>query len=275
MKKILSKIKVAVVQFPGSNCEIETYYAVKELGFSASIVRWNNYKIIKNFAAFIIPGGFSYQDRIRAGVVAAKEPVMQEIILQADKNKPVLGICNGAQILVESALVPGIKNKLEMALAPNQMNINLKIERTGYYCNWVFLKKTQNCIFTLDINNDEILPLPIAHAEGRFTTAFKYAKLNIRRRITLSYCNVNGKIIKRFPENPNNSIFNASAICNKKGNVMAMMPHPERAFYIANLPLSLEGYWGDLRRNNYLSNGKNLYGPGYKVFNSLKKYFLS
>src|SRR3989338_3801427 len=112
---------IAVILFPGTNCEEETARACKSVGLNAEIVRWNSANI-ESYDGYIIPGGFSYEDRVRAGVISAKDPILKIIKKEAKKGKPVLGICNGCQILIESGLIPGLKDKVEMALAPNINN---------------------------------------------------------------------------------------------------------------------------------------------------------
>ena len=121
--------------FPGNNCEEETKDRCIDSGMDANIVRWNSKEDLSRYHGFVIPGGFSYEDRVRSGVIAAKEKIMDKIREEAKSGKPLLGICNGAQILVETGLIPGLKNKVEMALAPN---INPFI--SGYYCDWVYIK---------------------------------------------------------------------------------------------------------------------------------------
>jgi phosphoribosylformylglycinamidine synthase len=136
--------RVAVIQFPVVNCEYETRRALVASGLEAEIFRWNlNVSRLSSFDAFVLPGGFSYQDRIRAGAIAAKDAIMEEIANQAQKAKPVLGICNGAQVLVEAGLVPGLsEGRVEMALGPNRTD-----GRSGYLCEWVYVKAMEpsNC----------------------------------------------------------------------------------------------------------------------------------
>ncbi|MFC1691860.1 phosphoribosylformylglycinamidine synthase subunit PurQ, partial [Nanoarchaeota archaeon] len=164
-----SKYKIAVMLFPGTNCENETKRAVEAVGMNADIVRWNQADKLAEYDGYVLAGGWSYEDRVRAGVISAKDPVMKTIANQAAKGKPVLGICNGAQVLVETGLVPGINNAdIDFALAPN---INPKI--SGFYCVWTTLKNKspKKTAFTMNINEGELLPMPIAHGEGRFTTS--------------------------------------------------------------------------------------------------------
>ncbi|MBI2660802.1 phosphoribosylformylglycinamidine synthase I [Candidatus Woesearchaeota archaeon] len=216
---------IAVIYFPGNNCEEETLRAVLATGMDGRIVRWNQSGIEK-FDGYVIPGGWAYEDRIRAGVIASKDKIMDNVGKQAEAGKPLLGICNGAQILVETGLIPGLKNKVEMALAPN---INPFV--SGYYCTWINVKNLNpKTAFTSRFAQDEIVAMPIAHGEGRFTTkdADLIKELEKNSQIVFKYCNKEGKIINSFPVNPNGAVDNIAAISSKKGNIMAIMPHPER-----------------------------------------------
>jgi phosphoribosylformylglycinamidine synthase len=219
-------IRIAVILFPGTNCENETAIAVKAAGMDADIVRWNDVEKLASYDGYILPGGWSYEDRIRAGVIPAQDPLMKIIKKEAKKGKPVLGICNGCQILVESGLIPGLKDKIEMALAPN-----IKPPMSGFYCSWVKIKNVGKNAFNMLLEKNEIIDLPIAHAEGRFTTIENGLPNKLNKQIAFQYCDENGDIIDEFPVNPNGSILNIAGISNKKGNVLAMMPHPERATF--------------------------------------------
>ena len=221
--------KILILAFPGNNCEIETARAVAKAGFDAEIVRWNeDPKKIVSADGLVIPGGFSFEDRGRSGVVAAKNAVADIVRTMAAEGKPVLGICNGAQILVEMGLVPGFHpGKVEMSLARNRRVKNGKILGSGFFHDFVFLKKSGECAFT---HFEKILKMPIAHGEGRFVASEEVQKaICENRQIVLKYCDQEGNVHSDFPTNPNGSFENAAAICNPTGNVMAIMPHPERA----------------------------------------------
>src|SRR3989338_6121140 len=127
--------KVAVIFFPGNNCEEETLKVFEDSGMKADLVRWTTKKSLDDYDCFVLQGGFSYEDRIRAGVISAKDPLMQKIKKYANDGKIVLGICNGAQVLVESGLIPGNEDKVQMALAPNKNPFV-----SGYYATFVHLK---------------------------------------------------------------------------------------------------------------------------------------
>jgi len=227
-------MRIAVVQFPGSNCERETMLAVKRAGMEPVEFLWNESRE-KLYAmdGYIIVGGFSYEDRSRAGIIAALDPVMLELKAQSEKGKPILGICNGAQILVETGLVPGLENnKLGMALTENKRIAHGKILGTGYYNAWVNMRLTdeyQRNAFTRYLTAQDILHVPVAHGEGRFVmTTAMWQEIEQQGLHVFRYCDAEGKIIDHFPVNPNGSLGNTAAIANKAGNVMAMMPHPER-----------------------------------------------
>lgn len=227
-------MRIGIIQFPGSNCERETILAVKRAGMEPVEFLWNEPREkLSEFDGYIIVGGFSYEDRSRAGIIAALDPVMQEIKAQSETGKPVLGICNGAQVLVETGLVPGLENnKLGMVLTENKRIAHGKILGTGYYNAWVNMRlsdRHQRNAFTRHLKAADMLHIPVAHGEGRFVMSeallqeIKTQGLNV-----FQYCDEQGKIDEHFPVNPNGSMDNIAAISNKAGNVMAMMPHPER-----------------------------------------------
>src|SRR3989344_7892621 len=256
---------IAVIYFPGNNCEEESLRAVLASGMDGRIVRWNERKGIEKYDGFVIPGGWAYEDRIRAGVIAAKDPVFKVIKAEAENGKPVLGVCNGAQALVECGMIPGLKDKVEMALAPNK---NPFI--SGYYCTWVYIRAEQDksaCVFTKFIEKNSIIPVPIAHGEGRYTTRDEelLQKLIKNRQIIFRYSTKDGKIEDKFPTNPNGAMYNIAAVCNKNGNVMAIMPHPERASFVRQLPDITE------LKNKFVGNAKAMEdpAPAMHVFKSM------
>ncbi len=226
---------VAVLQLPGSNCEWETARAIDSAGGEAHVVRWNEpASSLAGFEAYVIPGGFSYQDRIRAGAVAARLPVLDVISRRASEGAPVLGICNGAQVLVEAGLVPGFRGgALEVVLAPNEMP-----GRDGYYTRWVLLGEgpaASRCLFTRGLGG-RILPVPMAHGEGRFWTRDPEVAIRLPSNVALTYRLPTGEMATAFPWNPNGSLASAAGITNEKGNVLALMPHPERAVLRGQIP---------------------------------------
>ncbi|OGT41829.1 MAG: phosphoribosylformylglycinamidine synthase I [Gammaproteobacteria bacterium RIFCSPHIGHO2_12_FULL_37_34] len=227
-------MRIAIIQFPGSNCERETILAVKRAGMEPISFLWNEpHEQLNEMDGFIIVGGFSYEDRSRAGIIAALDPIMQAIKIQSERGKPILGICNGAQILVETGLVPGLENnKLAMALTENKRMVNGKVLGTGYYNAWIHMRLShdyQRNAFTRHLNPKSILHVPVAHAEGRFVISEAlWQEIEVQGQSVFQYCDAEGNIIDHFPVNPNGSLHNIAAISNKAGNVIAIMPHPER-----------------------------------------------
>lgn len=222
-------MRVAVIYYPGTNDDCNVQRAVRAAGMEADIVMWNKSDVLDEYDGFILPGGWSYEDRIRAGVIAAKQPMMQAIKDAAKLGKPVLGICNGAQILIESGMIPGLSGSVEMALAPNR---NPWI--SGYYCTWTTIKSCRDTAFSR--KDDAIIQIPIAHGEGRFVTKDKRVLEEIEDLIAYQYCNPDGEVEDAFPTNPNGSYLAMAGLANKEGNVLAMMPHPERASWSRQVP---------------------------------------
>ncbi len=240
-------MKIAIVQFPGSNCERETILAVRRAGMIPVEFLWNESHLkLREMDGYILVGGFSYEDRSRAGIIAALDPVMQEIKVQSELGKPVLGICNGAQILVETGLVPGlVNNQLGMALSENKRIVDGKILGTGFYNNWIYMctRTHRNNAFTRHMSKESILNVPIAHAEGRFVMPEQLVQEIEKEGLNVfQYCDEQGNISDNFPVNPNGSMLNIAAVMNKAGNVMAMMPHPERTPAGDGIFLSMRDY---------------------------------
>lgn len=227
-------MNIAVIQFPGSNCERETELALRRAGMTPVEFLWNQpAEQLAQMNGFVIVGGFSYEDRSRAGIIAALDPIMNELKIQSQLGKPILGICNGAQILVEAGLVPGVHNhQLAMALTENKRIVNEQVLGTGFYNAWVNLKINSACpanAFTRSMQPGTILKIPAAHAQGRFVMSAEL--LNEMEQYGLNafqYCDEEGQLNADFPTNPNGSMANTAAVINKSGNVMAIMPHPER-----------------------------------------------
>lgn len=227
--------KFAVISFPGTNCEQEAVRAFKRNGMEAEIVLWNDPEMLAGkrlveFSGYCIAGGFSYEDRGRSGVVAAQDPITDVLRQEADAGKIILGICNGAQVLVETGLVPGYDNKaLGMALAWNEMRQADQIVDTGFYNAWTYLKNDSPKDRTAFNGFDELLHIPFAHGEGRFMMEDELLrKLQENGQIVFKYCDQKGKIDPNYPTTPNGAMAAIAAVCNPAGNVMAIMPHPER-----------------------------------------------
>ncbi len=268
--------RIAVIQYPGSNCEYETARAVRAAGMDAEIFRWNrDPDLLTEFDGYIIPGGFSYQDRVRAGAIAAKKDIVRTLIRQAMKGKPILGICNGAQVLVEAGLVPGIDEKPMVQMA---LSRNVTPGRSGFYCEWVFVKVNkppEPTAFDLAFDDNEIIPIPVAHGEGNFTTTDDEVRHAImkNRQVLFQYCDSVGTVYADFPINPNGSFANAAGIINRAGNVLALMPHPERASWLYQLPDSIVSQYAQ-RKYRAIGDSESLLGagPGRKIFASMLKY---
>ncbi|MEN0658415.1 phosphoribosylformylglycinamidine synthase subunit PurQ [Caldifermentibacillus hisashii] len=209
-------MKFAVIVFPGSNCDVDMYHTViDELGEEAEYV-WHDETNLDRFDAILLPGGFSFGDYLRTGAIARFSPVMNEVVKAAELGKPVLGVCNGFQILLEAGLLPGAMRR----------NDSLK-----FICRPVLLEvKNSNTMFTNQYAPGEVIEIPIAHGEGNYyCDETTLAELKANNQIVFTYHN----------ENPNGSIENIAGIMNKQGNVLGMMPHPERA--VANLLGSHDG----------------------------------
>jgi len=258
--------RIAVVQFPGSNCEAETRDALRVAGAEPEIVRWNMPPDTWGaFDGFVLPGGFSYEDRVRAGAIAAKHAVLDAIAAAADAGCPVLGICNGAQVLVESGLVPGIEpGRVEVALAANAAT-----GWRGYYCDWVHLAAGDGPGIPRQLGR-EPLPLPVGHGDGRFVARPQVLDDLARRgQIAFRYVRPDGSTARGFPDNPNGSLLDVAGLCDARGRVLALMPHPERGAWLYQVPEELPGKWGAARRAA-AGDGALLVGagPGLALYRS-------
>ena len=198
-------MKVGVVVFPGSNCDRDVFHVLTDVFKINAQFFWHEKNLPKEIDAVILPGGFSYGDRLRAGVIAAHSPIINDVKKLANKGIPILGICNGFQILVESELLPGV------LLKNNSLN---------FMCKWTNLMvKNNKTPFTNKLKLNQKIPIPIANGEGRY-----YAD-----ETTLNKLKKNNQIVFRYEENVNGSSLGIAGICNESGNVVGMMPHPERA----------------------------------------------
>ena len=229
---MIDKPKIAIIQFPGSNTELETIAAIERNGMTPISHLWNEPSSnLEQYSGYILVGGFSYEDRSRSGIIASLDPIMNTLKKQALKGKPVLGICNGAQILVESGMVPGNGNFDTMvSLTENKRVKGGQVVGTGYYNTWCYLKSNEKSASAfIDRSDMGLLHIPIAHAEGRFMMDSKLHQAVEKSNLAVyRYCDKGGSIINDFPINPNGSIDNIAALGNVAGNVMAIMPHPER-----------------------------------------------
>jgi phosphoribosylformylglycinamidine synthase I len=269
----MSAPRVAVMQLPGVNCESESVIALERAGLAAEVFRWTRPPGgLRDYQAYVIPGGFSYQDRVRGGALAAKDPMLDVLAGEAARGKPVLGICNGAQVLVEAGLVPG-GAQVELALARNRMS-----GRSGYYTRWVQVRvESSPCVFTRELRAGVLLPLPVAHGEGRFTSreAGRLTALAKSGQVPLRYATPRGTLARTFPDNPNGAEAAAAGVCNAAGNVFALMPHPERALSLGALARDVGGEWGERRDRIREQGGDDALGapgPGLVLFEALKRH---
>ena len=256
--------KIAIIQFPGSNTERETFMACERTGLTPVEFLWNEpVQELSKFHGYILVGGFSYEDRSRAGVIASLEPIIDKLKLESESGKPILGICNGAQILIESGMVPGLRNyQVGAALTDNKRIQNNQIVGVGYYNTWANLKmgvEPNRCAFTRHMKKDDWMNIPLAHGEGRFVLPKPLLKEMIDSQQTVyRYCDNDGNVIDEFPTNPNGSDYSLAGVCNPQGNIMAIMPHPERtpngdAIFSSMLEYVNEG---NPRTNHQLSSKK-------------------
>ncbi len=207
-------MKFGVLVFPGSNCDHDAYHALKHIHGIDTTFIWHKESDIGDVDAVIVPGGFSYGDYLRSGAIARFSPVMNAVSDFAQKGGPVLGICNGFQILLEARLLPGT------------MMAN---EHLRFACKFVNLKcESRNTPFTSMVPDDTLLQIPIAHGEGNyFAEEDLRKKLEDNDQIVFRYTDDHGETTRLA--NPNGSVDNIAGICNKNRNVVGMMPHPERA----------------------------------------------
>jgi len=198
-------VKVGVVVFPGSNCDRDMFHVLKDVFNLNNQYFWHEKGLPKNLDAIILPGGFSYGDRLRAGVIAAHSPIIKDVQKMAEKGIPILGVCNGFQILVESGLLPGA------LLKNNSLN---------FMCKWTnLIVENKNTPFTSQFNLNQKIPIPIANGEGRYFVD----------EITLKKLKKQNQIVFKYDTVVNGSSDRIAGVCNEDGNVVGMMPHPERA----------------------------------------------
>ncbi len=229
-------MRAGIVVFPGSNCDRDVHHVLNDvMGIKAQYV-WHTEESIDEYDALILPGGFSYGDRLRAGVIAAQSPIVETIKKKAQEGLPILGICNGFQILVEAGILPGALVK----------NVKLK-----FSCKWLKMEVLNvNTPFTNMFGLNDEITIPIAHGEGRFVISNdKIPELEQNNQIVFKYKD----------QNPNGSTEMIAAICNKQGNVMGLMPHPERASEPILSPNQTKSNAGLIFRSlkNFLSHIKN------------------
>lgn len=269
-------VKICVLQIEGTNCELETFRSFKRLGAAAEIVHLKQLigavkerekRKLKAYDLLVIPGGFSSGDYIRAGAILAariRGALGDEIADFIQEGKPILGICNGFQVLVEMGLLPGLADeKIGLQQAALTTNDSARFE-----CRPVYIRHENrgNCVFTKGIEKGRIMKMPCAHAEGKFFISEKgraaYLQLlEENDQIVFRYSDPEGTYAS-YPWNPNGSVDNIAGICDPRGNILGMMPHPERAFYAF---LDSERS----RRAKGGEEGEVAYGDGKAIFEAV------
>ena len=205
-------IKIAVIQFPGANCDLDTMHVLNNvINVEADLV-WHNHFKESHYDGVILPGGFAFGDYLRAGIIAAHSPAIDEAKIMLNDGRPVIGICNGFQVLTEAQFLPG-------ALLQND---SLK-----FVCKWVKLRvDNTNTAFTSKMHKGDIIDIPIAHGEGRYYTD-RLRELEENDQIVFRYSNEIGELTD--DANPNGSLENIAGVCNLERSCLGLMPHPERA----------------------------------------------
>lgn len=258
------RIRICVMRVGGTNRDIDVAKALETFGINVEVLHLNDILRRRNLITYqglVFPGGFAYGDYVRAGAIWGKRMLafMKEDLSRfVESKKPILGICNGFQVLVETGLLPGynlLSEEPEAALAPNASS--------RFECRWVYLRKNpdSNCIFTKSLS--DIVRFPVAHGEGRFIASGPEILNRIKEgnQIALQYVMKNGNASKSsYPSNPNGSVLDIAGICDPSGTVFGLMPHPEDAFFGYQTP-----EWTRERK-------LNPNGDGYGIFKSMIDY---
>jgi phosphoribosylformylglycinamidine synthase subunit PurQ / glutaminase len=207
-------VKFGIVIFPGTWSDRDCYYSLSSIMGQEADYIWHTETNISSYDCIVLPGGFSYGDYLRPGAIARFSPIMESVDKFAKQGKPVIGICNGFQILCESGLLPGVLRQ----------NDHLQ-----YRCQWTYLKVENTSLpFTGSCRSGQILKIPISHYEGRYyADEPTLSELEVDNRIAFRYSTPSGEVTEEA--NPNGALHNIAGIVNKEGNVLGMMPHPERS----------------------------------------------
>lgn len=205
-------MKSAVIVFPASNCDRDARTVLSATGLNPVMV-WHRDTALPKVDLVVLPGGFSYGDYLRSGAMAAHSPIMREIKEHAERGGYVIGICNGFQVLTEAGLLPGIL---------------LRNQKLKFVCRDVLLRVENNATpFTRNYQKGQVINVPVAHHDGNYFADHRTLReLQDNNQIVFRYCDSSGQLTEE--SNPNGSLLNIAGICNKKGNVLGMMPHPER-----------------------------------------------
>jgi len=265
----LEEIKVCILRVGGTNCDSETQRAFDDLSVKAEVVHLSD--IVRNrslldYHALVFPGGFAYGDYVRAGAILAKGVVAKlgnDLKRFVGEERPILGICNGFQVLVEAGLLPGFDGFGEFPQASLATNLPI-----GYRCMWVHVKHENKgkCIFTRKVKEAAILRVPVAHAEGNFMLDKRkendyLEKLYEYDQLVFRYCTEEGEPAEgKFPINPNGSFHDIAGICDSSGTIFSLMPHPERAYFGWQQP--------DWTKKERVPK----YGDGRVIFESIVEY---
>jgi len=261
----LLDVKACIIRVGGTNCDFETKVALEDLGVKADIIHMNQLLKkrvnLEDYNLLVIPGGFSYGDYVRAGAIWGKKlafKMRRDLENFVNEGKAVVGICNGFQVLVEAGILPGLSglsNHPEVALATNSS--------AKYECRWVHLRyHSSRCRLLSKIADGKVLRIPVGHGEGRFVASKevldKIVELNL---VVFTYCRPDGSPANgEYPYNPNGSMLDIAGICSGEGNVVGMMPHPERAYFGWQMP--------DWTLQDELA----AYGDGRIIFESIVDY---
>ena len=207
------KVKIGVIVFPGSNCDHDAHYVAETIMGQDARLIWHKEGSIGDVDIVILPGGFSYGDYLRCGAIARFSPVMKDVVRFANSGGLVIGICNGFQVLTEAGLLPGVLLRNKSLL---------------FICKYLHLRvENANTKFTNKCTPGDVLEIPIAHGEGNyFTDPETLARIEDNQQVVFRYCDRSGRLTDEA--NPNGSLNNIAGIINETGNVLGMMPHPER-----------------------------------------------
>jgi phosphoribosylformylglycinamidine synthase len=269
MKK--EEIKICIMRVPGTNRDYDVKRVFDYLGVNSEIVRLNKFtsgkKSLLEYHSIIFPGGFAHGDRIRSGAIWAKTLIYKlqhEVKQYLNEGRPILGICNGMQVLVESGLIPGLEGMSEYPHAAMATNASAHFE-----CRWVYLKNFSrgNCLFTSSMQSGQVFQTPVCHGEGRFLLQKNeenkiLKELEDNDQIVFRYCDKNGEIAKgKYPTNPNGAFDDIAGVCNPDGNILAFMPHAEDASFWYQFP--------DWSRTTFREEGEAI-----NIFKGLVNYLI-